>query len=75
MPDRDARSVVVFLHGYAEHLGLYDTLTRRLVADGHAVHAMDAGGHGRSDGEGAVIASWDHYVARCPGWSAAGIHR
>ena len=42
------------LHGYAEHLGLYDTLTRRLVADGHAVHAMDAGGHGRSDGERAV---------------------
>lgn len=62
LPDHDAHSLVVFLHGYAEHLGLYDSLARRLVADGHAVHAMDAVGHGRSDGERAVIASWDYYV-------------
>lgn len=63
LPEGEARSVVVFLHGYAEHLGLYDPLARRLVADGHAVHAMDAVGHGRSDGERGVIASWDYYVA------------
>jgi alpha-beta hydrolase superfamily lysophospholipase len=62
LPERDARSIVVVLHGYAEHLGLYDTLARRLVADGHAVHAMDAVGHGRSDGERAVIASWNYYI-------------
>jgi acylglycerol lipase len=62
LPEGDPRSVVVFLHGYAEHLGLYDALARRLVADGHAVHAMDAVGHGRSDGERGVIASWDYYV-------------
>ncbi len=47
LPDRDTRSLVVLLHGYAEHLGLYDALARRLVADGHAVQAMDAVGHGR----------------------------
>jgi serine aminopeptidase S33 family len=47
---------------HGEHLGLYDALARRLVADGHAVHAMDAVGHGRGDGERAVIASWDYYV-------------
>jgi acylglycerol lipase len=62
MPDRAPRSVVVLLHGYAEHLGLHDALAQRLAADGHAVHAMDAVGHGHSDGERAVIASWDHYV-------------
>ena len=53
--------VVVLLHGYGEHLGLYDALARRLTADGGAVHAMDALGHGRSDGERAVL-DWDVYV-------------
>jgi alpha-beta hydrolase superfamily lysophospholipase len=62
LPDANARCAVVVLHGYGEHLGLYDPLARRLVAEGHAVHAMDAVGHGRSDGERAVIASWDYYV-------------
>jgi acylglycerol lipase len=62
LPDGDVHGVVVLLHGYGEHLGLYDALGRRLARDGVAVHAMDAVGHGRSDGERAVIASWDHYV-------------
>ena len=62
LPDGDVRGIVVLLHVYGEHLGLYDALGRRLARDGHAVHAMDAVGHGRSDGERAVIASWDHFV-------------
>jgi acylglycerol lipase len=61
-PGGEVTGVVVLLHGYGEHLGLYDALGRRLAADGWAVHAMDACGHGRSEGERAVIASWDHYV-------------
>ncbi|HET9944107.1 MAG TPA: alpha/beta fold hydrolase [Actinomycetes bacterium] len=61
--DRDVRSVVVFVHGYAEHIGLYDAFARRLTADGHAVYAFDCVGHGRSDGERAVIPSWDDLVA------------
>jgi acylglycerol lipase len=62
LPAGEPRNIVVFLHGYAEHLGLYGALTRRLAGDGHAVYAMDAVGHGRSDGERGVIASWDYYV-------------
>jgi acylglycerol lipase len=61
-PDGEATGVVVLLHGYGEHLGLYEALGRRLAAGGVAVHALDAVGHGRSDGERAVIAPWDHYV-------------
>ncbi|GAA4695156.1 alpha/beta hydrolase [Pseudonocardia yuanmonensis] len=62
LPDGEARCAVVVLHGYGEHVGLYDPLARRLVADGHAVHALDAVGHGRSEGERAVIPSWDDWV-------------
>jgi acylglycerol lipase len=61
-PDGAVRGAVVLLHGYGEHLGLYDALARRLVADGLAVHAMDAVGHGRSDGERAVIPSWGEFA-------------
>jgi alpha-beta hydrolase superfamily lysophospholipase len=61
LPDGQVRSVVVFLHGFGEHLGLYEALARRLNADGHAVHALDCVGHGRSDGErGEMI--WEAYV-------------
>ena len=61
LPDGEARSVVVFLHGFGEHLGLYDAFARRLTADGHAVHALDCMGHGRSDGERGVI-TYDAYT-------------
>ena len=61
LPDGEIDRVVVLLHGYGEHLGLYDALARRLIADGCAVHAMDAVGHGRSDGERAVL-DFDVYV-------------
>jgi alpha-beta hydrolase superfamily lysophospholipase len=62
LPDGEVRGVVVLLHGCGEHLGLYDALGRRLARDGIAVHAMDVVGHGRSDGERAVIGSWDCFV-------------
>ena len=62
LPAGEARSVVVLLHGYGEHLGLYDALGRRLSSDGHAVHALDCVGHGRSDGERASVETWDWYV-------------
>lgn len=62
LPDGGVGRVVVLLHGYGEYLGLYDALARRLTADGCAVYAMDAMGHGRSDGERAVL-DWDVYVA------------
>jgi alpha-beta hydrolase superfamily lysophospholipase len=61
LPAGEVRSVVVFLHGFGEHLGLYDAFVRRLTTDGHAVHALDCAGHGRSDGpRGEMV--WEAYV-------------
>jgi acylglycerol lipase len=63
LPAGDVRAVVVFCHGgFGEHVGLYETLGRRLAADGIALHALDAIGHGRSDGERDLMPSWDVYV-------------
>ena len=62
LPEGEVRSAVLMIHGYAEHLGLYAPLAARLNADGHAVHSFDQVGHGRSDGERAVIESWDILV-------------
>ena len=62
-PDGEPRGIVVFCHGgFGEHLGLYESLALRLNAEGVAVHALDAIGHGRSDGERDFMASWDDYV-------------
>ena len=63
LPDGDVRGIVVFCHGgFGEHLGLYEALARRLAAEGLAFHALDAIGHGRSDGERELMKSWDWYV-------------
>lgn len=63
LPDSTVRGAVVFLHGFGEHVGLYDALGRHLAAAGYAMHALDEIGHGRSDGPRAVIESWDDLVA------------
>lgn len=61
LPEGEVRSVVVFLHGFGEHLGLYDAFARRLTAAGHAVYALDCVGHGRSEGpRGEML--WEAYV-------------
>ncbi|SDE18061.1 Lysophospholipase, alpha-beta hydrolase superfamily [Blastococcus fimeti] len=63
LPDGDVRGVAVFCHGgFGEHLGLYDALARRLTAEGVVFSALDAMGHGHSDGERDLTPSWDEYV-------------
>lgn len=63
VPDGDARAMVVLVHGVSEHSSRYHHVAARLVADGHAVHALDHRGHGRSQGPRAVIDRMDNAVA------------
>ncbi len=56
----DPRYVAVLVHGYAEHVGRYAHVAERLVEDGAVVYGPDHLGHGRSDGEPALIVTGEH---------------
>ena len=62
LPDGVVRAAVIVTHGYAEHSGRYEALTRRLVAGGFAVYALDHRGHGQSGGKRASISVFREYV-------------
>jgi alpha-beta hydrolase superfamily lysophospholipase len=58
--DHEAPShVVVIAHGYGEHIGRYDHVAAAFGERGAAVYGLDHVGHGRSDGERALIPDFD----------------
>ncbi|MBB5956459.1 alpha-beta hydrolase superfamily lysophospholipase [Saccharothrix tamanrassetensis] len=61
-PNLDADWLAVLVHGYGEHGGRYGHVADRLVAAGALVVAPDHVGHGGSDGERALITSFDGVV-------------
>ena len=61
-PAGAARRLVLIVHGYAEHGGRYAHVATELTRRGAAVYAEDHLGHGRSDGERALISEFEHVV-------------
>jgi alpha-beta hydrolase superfamily lysophospholipase len=61
-PNADARYIALIAHGYGEHAGRYEHVAARLVADGAVVVAPDHHGHGRSEGERALVDDLDKGV-------------
>jgi alpha-beta hydrolase superfamily lysophospholipase len=61
-PDGPPRRIVQIVHGYAEHGGRYDHVARALASSGSVVYASDHLGHGRSDGERALIDDFEVVV-------------
>jgi alpha-beta hydrolase superfamily lysophospholipase len=56
LPDRSAPSATVVLaHGASEHSGRYEWTGEQLAARGYGLYAIDHRGHGRSEGDRAVI--------------------
>ncbi|HET7204504.1 MAG TPA: alpha/beta fold hydrolase, partial [Steroidobacteraceae bacterium] len=63
LPEGHVRAVFAVAHGLGEHSGRYATLADELVAQGHAVYAIDHRGHGRSPGARANIERFDYLVS------------
>jgi alpha-beta hydrolase superfamily lysophospholipase len=61
-PAGPPRRIVQIVHGYAEHGGRYGHVAAALNTDGAVVYADDHLGHGRSDGERALITDFEHAV-------------
>jgi alpha-beta hydrolase superfamily lysophospholipase len=57
------RYVAILVHGYAEHTGRYEHVAQALVDKGATVYAADHFGHGRSEGEPAVVHDIEELVA------------
>jgi alpha-beta hydrolase superfamily lysophospholipase len=55
--------VVLLVHGYGEHIGRYDHVADALIAGGAVVYGMDHMGHGKSDGDRAIVTDFDEVVA------------
>lgn len=70
LPEGDPKSVVVIVHGYAEHSGRYQHVAERLVGSGHTVYAFDLRGHGRSQGKRTYVRSLDEHVTDLEGFLA-----
>ncbi|MEU4738915.1 alpha/beta fold hydrolase [Actinosynnema sp. NPDC023658] len=62
-PNLEADWLAVIVHGYGEHAGRYSHVAEALVGAGALVVAADHVGHGRSEGERAVITDFDGVVA------------
>ncbi|MDQ6784306.1 MAG: lysophospholipase [Actinomycetota bacterium] len=58
-PHAGATFVVLLAHGYGEHAARYGHVADRLVRAGAVVYAPDHAGHGRSEGERALVKSFE----------------
>src|SRR5262245_23350921 len=61
-PDGPPRALVVIVHGFKAHSGLYANTAAELTKRGFAVYALDLRGHGKSSGERYYIDKFSEYV-------------
>jgi alpha-beta hydrolase superfamily lysophospholipase len=54
--------IVIMVHGYAEYAARYGHVADALTAQGAILYGEDHMGHGRSDGERALIVDFEHVV-------------
>ncbi len=59
----NAKGTYFIIHGYYDHVGIYQHIIRFCLNSGYSVVAFDLPGHGLSSGERASIDSFDQYMA------------
>ena len=58
---KKSRATIVLIHGYMDHVGLYNHIIKAMLQAGYNVLAFDLPGHGLSSGEQAGIPSFAVY--------------
>ena len=56
------RYIAIVSHGYGEHIGRYEELIEKINERGGAVYTQDHQGHGKSDGERAIIEDFESVI-------------
>ncbi|WFA09412.1 alpha/beta hydrolase [Tissierella sp. Yu-01] len=62
---KNPKGVILINHGFAEHLGRYDYVTKRLVDSGYNVYRYDLRGHGRSKSRLGHIEYFNDFIEDC----------
>lgn len=56
------KGIVVIVHGFAEHLGRYEYLTKRLNEHNYGVYRFDNRGHGKTKGDRGHIDKFEDFL-------------
>lgn len=59
LPKGDVKAVLLIVHGLGEHSGRYMNVVNHFVPLGFAVYAWDHIGHGKSDGDREIVATFE----------------
>jgi alpha-beta hydrolase superfamily lysophospholipase len=61
-PAHEQVGVIVALHDFGEHCGVYAGAFRRLASAGYKVYTLDLRGHGKSPGDRASVSNFDDFL-------------
>jgi acylglycerol lipase len=62
LPENEPNTVLLIVHGLAEHSGRYMNIVNHFVPLGYAVYGMDHLGHGKSDGKRVYVKRFEDYT-------------
>ena len=62
LPEKDAKAVILIVHGLGEHSGRYENVVNHFVPLGYAVYGFDLIGHGKSEGEREFVKQFEDYT-------------